>query len=1233
MEAYEGLSKDQLISRLSKAEKQLEELTFSPRFKKNNKPEKARRNIPMAFVGPDRKISYVNSVLSELSGFAEEELIGRYIEEFSGEEYGKWDRLMFDKLLRRGCNTFRGEHFFRVKRGSKICLDVMVIALRDEDDNFLRAAYIFNDLSLSKHHERELADLLDTQRRIAVVLMLMIQKETGSYENDILKIIQERYQADRTYIFKFDWNENTCSNIFEITAEGIRPEIDRLQHLPNEIVKEALIRFRENKPLVLNCMDEFEPENVHSRFILEEQSIRSAIMFPIFVSGKLWGYLGLDMVHESKVWSSDEIDWLKSFIDIVSVGLNQKFMQDELTRQKETFDAILNSGSLGYWKWDTKSGVLECSDSYLTMLGYAPSELDRTVDTLCTLVHPDDLAGLQNFLSGLLRKEDAERSLEFRVKEKSGDWKWILSKVISVNCDLYTDTFRISGIHVNIDDTKKAALDVQEKVLHIRQSERKYAELFQSMSLGYAHNRICYDKEGSPVDFIYEDMNSVLEVLLGIPKEKCIGRRCSEIGHFVADEMLMLFSKVAYSGVSGHCEYYSIHFKRWFNMSVYSPKPGEFVTLFSDVSSRYEAHEIVRKNEQKLRKIFTNIPVGILVYGPRGEYQGSNEEILNIFEYRSPDEVDKSDISALVGLLDRSGNGDVFSFNIVYDVERRMKTSAENVSGPGIRYLQNKLVALLNETGQCDGYLLIIVDNTEQKKMEISLREAKDNQEITNSILSSVLSISHVLPWDCDVPSQIFSCDYSIYHHEDQVVPINGKYYCGVSRYIESIHPDFRERMRQVFTELLEGKRTDFHEVYQVHWYNDREYEWIDKQGAVYEYDGEGRPKTIIGSSIVVTEQKRMEQNLLLAIDQAEQSNRLKSAFLANMSHEIRTPLNAIVGFSRIIANTDDEQEKQEYAGIIEKNNDLLLQLIGDILDISKIESGTMEFVYSDVDINTLLEEVEQMFRLKVNPEKVTIAFAGGAPFCRVHTERNRLLQVINNLMTNAVKFTTEGQIVFGCRLQDPNTLFFYVTDTGCGIAPDKQAFIFSRFVKLNAFVQGTGLGLPICETIVTKLGGKMGVRSEEGKGSTFWFTIPNTPVTEILEVEKNEKYTADKSLVKPLILIAEDDVSNYKLLESILKRNYTLVHAWNGREALDFCREHCPNLILMDIKMPEMDGIEATINIRKLSRVVPIIALTAFAYDSDRERALRAGCNDFITKPLDSKTFIRKIEEFTISG
>ena len=247
-------------------------------------------------------------------------------------------------------------------------------------------------------------------------------------------------------------------------------------------------------------------------------------------------------------------------------------------------------------------------------------------------------------------------------------------------------------------------------------------------------------------------------------------------------------------------------------------------------------------------------------------------------------------------------------------------------------------------------------------------------------------------------------------------------------------------------------------------------------------------------------ERDKFSRQLELAKEKAEDSNRLKSAFLANMSHEIRTPLNAIVGFSSILETTDDPVEKREYIAIIQKNNELLLQLIGDILDLSKIEAGTLEFVYSDFDLNEMMSIEESTMRMKQQNPDVELSFVSGIENCCIHSERNRLTQVLTNLISNAIKFTEKGSITFGYRkdIVRPNFLYFFVTDTGSGIDPEKQASVFERFVKLDNFVQGTGLGLSICQVIIEQLGGEIGVESVKGKGSTFWFRIPYVPCGQV---------------------------------------------------------------------------------------------------------------------------------------
>ena len=229
---------------------------------------------------------------------------------------------------------------------------------------------------------------------------------------------------------------------------------------------------------------------------------------------------------------------------------------------------------------------------------------------------------------------------------------------------------------------------------------------------------------------------------------------------------------------------------------------------------------------------------------------------------------------------------------------------------------------------------------------------------------------------------------------------------------------------------------------------------------------------------------------LIEAKEKAETADRLKSAFLANMSHEIRTPLNAIVGFSSLMGETGDIEEKRQYMAIIEENNDLLLQLISDILDLSKIEAGTFDFVEKELDVNVLCEDIVRFMKMKAKPG-VEVLFDRHLPECRIVSDRNRLNQVIANFVNNAIKFTTAGRIRVGYNKVDETHLRFYVADTGLGIEPEMQAQIFDRFIKLNTFVHGTGLGLSISKSIIEQLGGTIGVDSEPGKGSCFWFVLP----------------------------------------------------------------------------------------------------------------------------------------------
>jgi signal transduction histidine kinase len=360
-----------------------------------------------------------------------------------------------------------------------------------------------------------------------------------------------------------------------------------------------------------------------------------------------------------------------------------------------------------------------------------------------------------------------------------------------------------------------------------------------------------------------------------------------------------------------------------------------------------------------------------------------------------------------------------------------------------------------------------------------------------------------------------------------------------------------------------------------------------------------------------ITKDKLMEQELIDAKERAEESDKLKSAFIANMSHEIRTPLNAIVGFSKIIAETQDPEERKSYYSIVETNNGRLLGLINEILDLSKIESGIMEFDLEPTNLASLCRDILQTMSLRTQPG-VKLVFEDSDHDLIINTDKNRLSQVLNNLIGNSIKFTKHGSIRFKYVLND-KFLQFTVSDSGSGISPDKIRKVFDRFIKGDNFTQGTGLGLPICKSIIEKMGGTISVESVYGEGATFTFTIPSEYM--IQAINRKGSLDSENSII---ILVAEDTDSNYQLLDNMIGQTFTLRRAQNGMEAVTMFQEEEPDIVLMDIKMPILNGIEAAKLIRSISSKIPIIALSAYAFDQDRNAAMQAGCNDFLAKPYE---------------
>jgi len=370
----------------------------------------------------------------------------------------------------------------------------------------------------------------------------------------------------------------------------------------------------------------------------------------------------------------------------------------------------------------------------------------------------------------------------------------------------------------------------------------------------------------------------------------------------------------------------------------------------------------------------------------------------------------------------------------------------------------------------------------------------------------------------------------------------------------------------------------------------------------------------------------------------AEKASQMKSLFLANMSHEIRTPLNAIEGFSRIMAETDSPDERMKYMEIVESNNNRLMALINDILDLSRVEAGEIAIKKSMTDLNELCHGLQNIFKFRC-PDTLKLIWNRPNMNVVLNTDQNRVTQVFSNLISNALKHTTEGNITYGYRLiNDGQEVEFFVSDTGSGIDPDDLKHIFDAYVSRDAESQtGYGLGLTLCKTIVERMEGTISVQSELGKGSTFRFILPFEGT--IGGITKNSRTTTNSRTIRsttktdlrnaPLILVAEDEDSNFELVRIVLSKRYRLLRAVNGIEAVTFCEEEHPDLILMDIRMPDMNGLDATRIIKEVNHDIPVVALSAYAFDENIREAKAAGCDEFMAKPFRVEDLIDMVEKY----
>ena len=493
------------------------------------------------------------------------------------------------------------------------------------------------------------------------------------------------------------------------------------------------------------------------------------------------------------------------------------------------------------------------------------------------------------------------------------------------------------------------------------------------------------------------------------------------------------------------------------------------------------AHQALQNSERILHNIYKNLPVGIELYDKDGQMVDLNKKDMEMFRISNKEDILGVNIfenpilpEEIKQKIKDNENAD---FTFRYDFSKINKYYQPN-STTGFIDLTTKVTTLYDHNHEPINYLLINVDKTEDTIAYNKIQEFESFFDLVGDYAKVGYAHFDALSRD----------GYALRSWYRNVGEKEGTPLPEIIGIHSHFHPEDRAVMIDFLDKVIKGESSKLSRDVRIR-RADGNYTWTRVNVLVRNYQPQDNIIEMLCINFDITELKETERMLIGAKEKAEEADRLKSAFLANMSHEIRTPLNAIVGFSSLLEEAEDAEEKHLYATIIEENNKLLLQLISDILDLSKIEAGTFDIIPEQVDAQQLCNELLQSMQVRAT-EQIEILLAPELPELTFTSDKNRLYQVLLNFVTNALKFTSEGSIVIDYRING-NEVRFSVQDTGMGIEPEKQEAIFTRFVKLNNFIAGTGLGLPICQSIVTQLGGKIGVESEPGKGSCFWFTHP----------------------------------------------------------------------------------------------------------------------------------------------
>ena len=805
-------------------------------------------------------------------------------------------------------------------------------------------------------------------------------------------------------------------------------------------------------------------------------------------------------------------------------------MKEQTNYDYEKYVQIAQMAKMGWWESDLKNKEYICSDFIVDLLGLESNRISFT--EFHQRIREDHRLRLKNEYMSLSYLETYEQM--FPIRAKDGEI-WVYSKInfqkpdeegyrnmtgLLQYIDRPIDTtngnidfFQVSNLlyqQTNIsysllaflqcDDVTQVVNKTLGDLLHqflgdriyifeINRKEQRQDCTYEVTAEGISKEQeflsnIPWDPSTWWNHQIAERRAIILNTLDDMPEEAAEYRQTLEMQDI---KSLMVVPLISKEEVWGYMGIDMVRTQRsWSNVDYqcFSSLANIISICIELRKSELQAKEerlALDNSEKILRNIYKNLPAGVELYDKDGYLVDINDKELEIFGLSDKHEAlgvnlfDNPNIPLEVKERLRAKEDVNFSINYDFSKINQYVDSRRN----GIINLTTKVTALYDSQNRFINYLFINIDTTETTNAYTKIQEFENLFLLIGDYAKVGFAHFNVLTRDGYAQDTWYR---NLGEKEGTPMPqVIGVY--------AHVVPEDQAVLKNFVGEVKTGKATSLRKEVRVCRENGK-YTWTSINVMVRDYRPQDGIIEMLCINYDITPLKETEQKLIIARDKAEELDRLKSAFLANMSHEIRTPLNAIVGFSSLLAETDSRNERQEYIKIVQENNELLLQLISDILDLSKIEAGTFNFVYTNVDVNETCAEIIKSMSMKVS-KGVELIFEEPFPECYIYTDKNRFTQVISNFINNALKFTQQGSITLGYEQVSHQKIKFYVRDTGMGIPEEKQKSVFERFVKLNTFVQGTGLGLSICKSIVSQMGGEIGVESTEGVGSCFWFTHP----------------------------------------------------------------------------------------------------------------------------------------------